>query len=544
MSNRNHNIYFNTHTISGIIISAVLFVIFFAGSYTLFKKEISAWQSNTSYRAQENKTLNYNKLLDSLDHKYNLKGRDISFYFQEHTFDSFVEVTASKDSTLIPKKEPLKKKKDGRRSREGDGVYFKYNFAREDNKTYEQSYDLGEFLYRLHFLAQLNNVPIRLGIPFGYLMAGLVSFFFLFALITGLLLHWDKIVSNFFVFRPWSKVKTAWTDSHTALGMIGFPYQLIYAITGIILIFNTALIAPFTYMFYHGKSEALLSDLEYTDRNEYPYTYQALPAKKIDIQAYINHTEKIWQHAYIKSVSVKNYGDASMQLIIEGYAGFDRNFSGSGKIVYRIRDNKVTYQRSPIQESTYISKVKSLIYRLHFGDYGGYALKIIYFILGIMGCVVIISGILIWLVARDKKSVPEHKRKFNLWLANIFLAVCLTMFPVTAFTFIAVKVSNTVDMDFIFRTYFYSWLIMSVYYIIRKNLGRTNRETLLLGSIFSFLIPFANGIRTGNWIWKTYSTGADDILFVDIFSLCIATVGFICYYKIRQKQRSQTEIIE
>ena len=543
MKNRNYNIYFNTHTISGIIISAILFVIFFAGSYTLFKKEIAAWQSNTSYKAKEETKLNYNRLLDSLDQKHKLQGRDISFYHQDKTFDTYVEVTASKDSTLVPKKKPEaagKAKKRGRRS-EGDGAYFKYNFYKGDSKTYEESYDLGEFLYRLHFLAQANQIPIKIGTPFGYLLAGLVSFFFLFALITGLLLHWDKIVSNFFVFRPWSKVKTVWTDAHTALGLIGFPFQLVYAVTGVVLIVNTILLAPFGMLFYAGKADKMYSDLEYSDPTVYTYTYKALP-QKVDVQSYIDRTQKMWEDSYIKRVMIKNYGDESMAIVIEGTANPKRSFSGNGRIIYQIKNGKVSYHHSPLGESTYISKVKSLIYRLHFGDYSGYALKIIYFILGIMGCVVIISGILVWLVARDKKNVPDHKRKFNLWLANIFLAICLSMFPVTALTFIAVKVNPAVNMEFIYRVYFYSWLLLSVYYIIRKNLNRTNRENLLLGSIFSLGIPVANGICTGNWIWQTYASGASDILFIDLFSLAIGIIGLISFYKIRQKQKTEVEI--
>jgi uncharacterized iron-regulated membrane protein len=538
MKNRNYNIYFNTHTISGIIISAILFVIFFAGSYALFKDDISAWQSNTSFTANESRKLNYNKLLDSLDQKYKLKGRDVSFYFQENTFDAYVEVTASKDSTLAPKKKPEQDKRNLKKGRRGneDGAYFKYNFYKGDSRTYEESYDLGEFLYRLHFLAQLNQVPIKIGTPFGYLVAGLVSFFFLFALITGLLLHWDKIVSNFFVFRPWSKVKTVWTDAHTALGLIGFPFQLVYAVTGIVLILNVLLLAPFSYMFYGGKSDKLYSDLEYADAKVYTYTYQAL-SRKVDIQSYINRTEKLWQGSYINRVMIKNHGDASMTLIIEGTANPQRNFSGNGKVIYDLKNDKVIYQRSPLGKSTYVSVVKSLIYHLHFGDYSGRALKIVYFILGIMGCVVIISGILVWLVARDKNNVPEHKRKFNLWLANIFLAICLSMFPVTALTFIAVKVNSSVNMYFIYRVYFYSWLLLSAYYIIRKNLNRTNRETLLLGSIFSLAIPFVNGICSGNWVWKTYASGATDILFIDLLSLSIAIIGFISFYKIKQRQK-------
>lgn len=542
MDNRKYNIYFNTHTISGIIISAILFVIFFAGSYSLFKKDITAWQSNISYKAQKSKKLNYNQFLDSLDHKHNLKGRDISIFYQEHTLSAYVSLTVSKDSTLVPKKKPGAEIKAAKRGRRAEGESFKYDFSKGESSTYEKSYDLGEFLYRLHFLAQLNQVPIRIGVPFGYLIAGLVSFFFLFALITGLLLHWDKIVSNFFVFRPWSKVKTVWTDAHTALGMIGFPFQLVYAITGIVLILNTTLLAPFTYLFYNGKADEIYRDLEYFDSKEIPYTYQAL-TQKADVQSYIDRTQKLWQDSYIKSVNIKNYGDAAMQVIIEGSAPAERNFSGSGKIVYEVKNNKVIYQKSPLDASSYVGKVKSLIYRLHFGDFGGYALKIVYFILGLMGCVVIISGILIWLVARDKKNVPDHKRKFNLWLANIFLAICLTMFPVTALTFIAVKIYSEVDMSFIYSTFFYSWLVLSVYYIIRKNLNRTNQETLLLGSLLSLAIPFTNGIYTGNWIWKTFSTGATDIMIIDILSLAIAAVGFISFYKIKEKQKLNAENI-
>jgi len=538
MNLRRYNIYFHTHTISGIIICALLFVIFFAGSYSFFKKEISAWQSNTSYQAHSSQPITYNKLLDSLNQKHNLKGRDISFYFQEHSFDSYVDMSASKDSTLVPKTAPVKETKGrGRgRGRGGDGAYFKYNFIKGDSKTYAESYDMGEFLYRLHFLAQLNQVPIRIGAPFGYLLAGVVSFLFLFALLTGLLLHWDKIVSNFFVFRPWSKVKTVWTDAHTALGVIGFPYQLIYAITGIILIFNTAIISPFTYLFYDGKGEKLYQDLDYSTSNEYTYSYHALE-KNINIETYIDRTKKLWKDPFIKSVIIKNYGDTAMHVIIEGNANRKYSFAGTGRIIYKVENDQVVYHKSPLEKATYIDKVKSLIYRLHFGDFGGYWLKIVYFVLGIMGCVVIISGILVWLVARDKDNVPAYKRKFNFWLANIFLAACLSMFPITALTLIAVKVNPATDQEFIYRFYFYGWLLLSAYYIIRKDLKRTNAETILLGSVFSILIPVANGICTGNWIWNTYATGAADILFFDLFSLTVGVIGLISFYKIKSKAK-------
>src|SRR5690606_34654699 len=160
-----------------------------------------------------------------------------------------------------------------------------------------------------------------------------------------------------------------------------------------------------------------------------------------------------------------HYGDEGMEVILQSDADSRRSFPGSGYVVYDVHGT-VIKQKSPIGETTFVNVMKSLVYKLHYGDYGGLFLKIVYFTLGIMGCLIIASGMVIWLVARDKKHVPLHKRRFNFWLANIFLAVCLSMFPVTGFTFIVVKMSQTVNEAFIYRLYFYSWLALSLHYIV------------------------------------------------------------------------------
>ncbi|TEB41333.1 PepSY domain-containing protein, partial [Flavobacterium circumlabens] len=123
-------------------------------------------------------------------------------------------------------------------------------------QTYEESYSLGEFLYRLHFLAQ---VPY----PVGYYLSGFVALFFLFAIVTGVLLHWNKIVSNFYTFRPKEKLKTLWTDSHTALGMIGLPFQFVYAVTGAFFMIKLLIVAPSVMALYKGDQNKLYDDLEY-----------------------------------------------------------------------------------------------------------------------------------------------------------------------------------------------------------------------------------------------------------------------------------------
>jgi len=442
-------------------------------------------------------------------------------------------MSVSKDTTVSkPKQAPAEGQRRGRRGG-GDASFFYYDFHQEKASTYAESYDMGEFLYRLHFLAQLNQVPIRIGMPFGYTVAGLVSFLFLFALITGLLLHWDKIVSNFFIFRPWSKWKTVWTDMHTALGVIGFPFQFIFALTGIILIVNWVLVKPLTNYLYEGKQEELYLDLGFSDSQTYEYLYQPID-QNFNIQPYLSELKQKWNGATFSRIFIKNYGDESMHLIVHAKPNPKLNFSGEGKAIYRIHDNALVFEKDPHTASSYKDKVSSIIYHLHFGDFGGYPVKITFFILGIMGCVVIISGILIWLVARDKNNVPKRKRVFNFWASNVFLAICLTMLPVTALTFIAVKVYPEVNQDFIYSVYFYSWLAFSVFYIIRRNLRATNQETLLLGALLGFCIPVVNGLYGGNWIWKTFAAGETDILFFDLLWIAISVVALIAFVKIQR----------
>jgi uncharacterized iron-regulated membrane protein len=554
MDLRKYNIYFHTHTISGIIIAAILYVIFFAGSFSFFKDDISAWQKGQSVVANKPEPA-FNHLIDSLAGKYELRGRSFDFYIQRQGQGTYVNMTASADTTISKPKPKTAEKRRGRGRRGGndDSAYFLYNF--KDQKAagdYSEAYDMGEFLYRLHFLAQLNQVfPFNIGTPIGYLIAGIVSFLFLFALITGLLLHWDKIKSNFFLFRPLSKWKTVWTDLHTVLGVIGFPFQLVYAVTGLVLIVNYVILTPFTDLLYEGNSEKLYESLQYNRNLNVDYTYKPMEAN-FDLDEFVSRWQKEWKDSEITRIYIRNYMDESMQLSLESKPDAKSNFAGSGFIHVEVASGKILAQKSPVSDGNYIDGVKSLVYHLHFGDFGGKPLRIIFFVLGLMGCAVIISGILIWFVARDKASTEAHKRAFNFWASNLFMAICLSMLPVTAFSFIMLKVLPKVDQSAIYQTYFYSWLVLSVYFVIRRNLPLINKQTLLLSVVLCFGVPIANGISTNMWMWNTWKQGAHDIFFIDALFIVLSGCCFFAYrrvlaeakpFKVLRKERKKETLV-
>ncbi|GAB3716904.1 PepSY-associated TM helix domain-containing protein [Spirosoma flavus] len=550
MDNRKYNIYFNTHTISGIIICAILYVMFFAGSFSFFKDDLASWQKNESYLSHEAGTKkDFNYILDSLAKHHTLKGRDFDLTMQRHQAGVYVSMSASHDPVVQKLKKP-KKKPEGRRGRgrgrggDDDSAFFTYDFSKQQEADYASSYTIGEFLYRLHFLAQVNQVfPFRIGVPFGYLLAGIVSFIFLFALITGLLLHWDKIVSNFFTFRPWSKRKTLWTDLHTVLGVIGFPYQLVFAITGVILIFNSFLIIPYTKLFYKGNEEKIYQDLGYGVKSEFAYANKPL-STTFDINRLVTQTEQKWQNSDVSLIAIRNYGDENMHVVIQGKPHTDAQLNGQGELIYRIRDQKILSERTPLESASYIHTIRGLILRLHFGDFGGRPLRVIYFVLGILGCIVINSGVMIWLVARDNKNIPARKRTFNFWTANVYISSSLSMLPVTALAMTALLFLNKPGQSDIYHWYFYSWLALGVYFLVRKNLALVNRQSIILSVVTCFLLPLADGVIRGNWFWNTFTRGAFDILFIDVLFLCLAIINGVILWKLEQKKRTQPSSVQ
>ena len=515
MNNRNYNIYFHTHTVSGIVISVVIFVIFFAGSFSFFRDETINWERGESVSPTKEVQINYDAILDTLNKKYTLAGRNISISKSGNERRVNVYMEGTKD-TLAPAK--LK-----------ESQFFYLDTKNFKTQTYEESYSLGEFLYRLHFLAQ---IPY----PVGYYFSGFIALFFLFAIVTGVLLHWNKIVSNFYIFRPKEKLKTLWTDAHTALGMIGLPFQFVYAVTGAFFMIKLLIVAPTVIVLYKGDDTKLYDDLEY---NNPVYKFEnKILANPFSINEFVAKTKNTWKNFEVSSVQIQNYGDANMHVIVEGKMPYDKKFTAVGKIIYKIADGKIVAKKDPITQNKYLDGVKNVLYRIHFGDYGGYALKIISFVLGIITCFVIISGVMIWLVARDKKNMPEKKRRFNNSVVRIYLAVCLSMYPVTALSFIANKVFYPLSQSDIYSVYFISWLMLIILFLLKRDINFTNKWCLISGSILGFMIPIANGICTGNWFWKTFAQDQIQIFFIDVFWIALASITLYVAFSLKPKENN------
>ncbi|MGQ3677495.1 PepSY-associated TM helix domain-containing protein [Tenacibaculum discolor] len=519
MSNRNYNVFFNTHTVSGIVISVALYVIFFTGAFALFKDEIEAWEDGKHSQNIARENIDYDSLLKKLSENHYLTSRDIRFYLGHKSDNIYVLTSAAKDTVNIPDEAKYQN-------------YQAINIHTGETASYVEKYGLGEFLYRLHFFTQIPTIGIYL--------AGFVSLFFLFAIVTGVIVHWKKIISNFYQFNPKIALKRVWTDAHTALGIIGLPFQFMYAVTAAYFCLSLFVLLPANFL-YGGDQDKLMEDLR-PDRTSYEWiakTDKEIPS----VNKFIKENANRWSHFNSNYVLIKNYGGTNMKYCLIGELDYKERFLSLGMVFYDFETDKTSIVRNP-NESKYTDDIQLSVSRLHYGNFGGVAVKVIYFILAIITCFVIITGVLIWIEARNKKSMSLKQRLYTAKVGHIYLAICLSLFPVIALFFLVVKLLpeayQTQKMGVLYTWFFVIWLLATLYFRFKRNNYLTNKTTLLVGAVLGFLVPVTSGIISNNWIWNTYKAKQFDILTVDLLWIGISVTALFIYLKIKPEVKAKS----
>ena len=73
------------------------------------------------------------------------------------------------------------------------------------------------------------------------------------------------------------------------------------------------------------------------------------------------------------------------------------------------------------------------------------------------------------------------------------------------------------------REYYEEYQIAPAVRVLTKAVGKkqcsigfTNKWTLISGGILGLLVPIANGMASGNWMWVAFQKGYQHILLVDL----------------------------
>lgn len=476
---RAYNILFHTHTVSGIIISVVLFVIFFAGATSLYKQEIYQWEDPAA-RISAIDSIDYERMITRLDSIQPgvSEAQEVRVRLPSDARPVYTVYAPVSDSTGI------------------QYLTFVYNPHTDKIVAPFQGAGstTGETLYRLHFLDQ---VPWYIG----RYIAGFVSLFFAFAVITGMLIHWKNIVSKFYAFSFRQAKKQFWTNAHTVFGIIGLPFQLMYAITGAFYMLSIFILIPAVTVLFKGDQEKLITMI-YPTEAFHEHEGKKESAAHMPIAEGLQQIRRDHPGYRVSYLEIINPGKENAALGADLVN--DQKFNQNGTVVLDLHSGTYKLEIKPGGKN-YAQSILDGISKLHFATFGGWLLKALYFILSMFSCFVIISGVLMWKEARNKPAYSDRQRRFHHRVTVIYLSICFSLFPATALLFLAEQLvaQSAGHARYVNTIFFLGWFLFAILGYFRKTEKNITVYCLVLGGILACAVPLVNGIFTGDWFWGT-----------------------------------------
>ncbi|MEX5351926.1 PepSY-associated TM helix domain-containing protein [Pseudomonas juntendi] len=351
------------HTWAGLIFGWLLFAIFVTGTLAVFDKELSHWMQPEIPAVQVSQA--------------DAAHRAIA-YLQAH------EPTAGNWGISLPtERSPGLRVSTGDR-RHGVGVQL-------DPQTGEpiQVRDSvgGNFFFRFHFTLDLPR-------NWGIFVVGALALVMLAALVTGIVIH-KKIFKEFFTFRP-AKGQRSWLDFHNASAVLLLPFHLMITYTGLV-IFMLIYIPAGVDALFDGDTRAYFQ-AQGNARLEQPRSLARQPGVLVDVAPLLAEAQA--RLGPIGGVNIRNPNTAAARIEVRPELGNRIALTKGHTMVF---DGVTGELLADVPELRPASLTQRVMAGLHFAQFGGYPMRWLYFLCGLVSCAMIASGLVLFCVKRGRK---------------------------------------------------------------------------------------------------------------------------------------------
>lgn len=238
----------------------------------------------------------------------------------------------------------------------------------------------------MEFLLQLHT-DMFLGLP-GMLFLGLMGLMLVVALVSGVVLYAPFMRRlPFGTVRASKAARTRWLDYHNLLGVVTLAWVLVVGTTGVVNTLATPIIAYWKDTALKDLTAAYDAPAPAGQRASLDAAVKraqaALPGMKLQFVAFPGSTYSTDHH-----YAVFFHGDTPLTTHMTTPALIDAR----------------TGELAAVAAMPWYVKTLSLSQPLHFGDYGGLALKIIWALLDLATIVILISGLYLWLAKRRRPA--------------------------------------------------------------------------------------------------------------------------------------------
>ncbi len=364
-SQRTLNRLFVLHSWAGIVTGLLMFIVCFSGAVVVFKNEIDLWANPSLAQLPRSATpASLDAVLTQLQTRYP---------------GATVETIALPDA-VNPSYFAFVRER-------GAPASTRTKVAlRSDTGTVVGPVDsqLGQYLRMLHVFLFFGPRWI----------VGFLGVAMLVLIATGIVIH-RKILAELFTQRWGRSFRVVMSDLHKSAGIWGLFFHILIATTGAWMG-----LAP---LFERGYQYVAASSTEAAAAKPARKAVAGAAAEPVRMQsldALYATAQQAVPGLEARYVSMRRWGTNTAE------ASFTGSLSGHLASTARVDIHAATGVPKKVHDprtAGFWSLVNGLMEPLHFGDFGGLALKWLYFFLGMTPAFLSISGTLIWLDARQQR---------------------------------------------------------------------------------------------------------------------------------------------
>jgi len=506
------------HTWTGLLVGWLLLLIFMAGTASYYREEISRWMRPELPRSTVSNEVAAERAIAFLQHKAP-QAESWNVTLPDPRNPAMRMFWRNPESMVKPPAEGEK------RRRRGGG---RFGDATVDPGTGEEVAARetrgGDFFYRLHF--DLHYIPVY----WARYLVGFCAMFMLVAIITGVITH-KKIFKDFFTFRK-DKGLRSWLDFHNVSAVMALPYHAMITYTGIVTLMFMYL--PWGVNVAYPKDEdaffseafARLADIETPSEG----TATALP-----IQQLLDAARAEWKGAQVSGFTLYHPGAANA--VIDVYQRDGKRLSVDTPSLRYDAVSGALIEASPLSGGA--TQTRGVMYGLHLARFADWGLRALFFLSGLIGCLMVASGVVLWAVKERPKDAKSGKIGFGLRLVDALNIGAVAGLPVAFAAYfwgnrlLPVQMAERADAEV--NVFFYAWgAALLAAFLWPKRLMWAWQ--LYVGAAMFLLIPVINALTTHAHLGVTLRNGDWVLAGFDLMMLAFGAVLAYCALRMQRWQ--------
>ncbi len=405
-------------------------------------------------------------------------------------------------------------------------------------------------------------------------MVGVATLLMLVAIISGVITH-KKIFKDFFTFRP-GKGQRSWLDAHNATAVFALPFHIMITFSGLLLLLFTLMpwgvnqIYENRGAFLQDQRKSLVQDNsiqaesreshseskerrpqaerenhgergEMSARSEGRRSRDEMqatpPAPSTDLNPILATAKKEWKNNPVDTITIIQPNTVKAEIELRALNGV----SVAYRNVYpSLAFNGVTGDLEPDQTTLKTPSVANGIYNmfttLHEARGVDLALRWLLFMSGVVGTLMIATGLILWCVKRAPQQQKQGYKSFGYRVVEVTNIAAIIGLPVACAAYFYANRFIPADMDmrlnWEIRSFFIVWLLTLLYAMIRSH-RQAWLELLMLATGTFALLPIVNFLTGGQAIWNTIMHGQWVIASFDLAMWVLAILFWFSFKKVK-----------